>query len=170
MHISAAMASDTKALLTLWLLKTGTTPAEIRTALQLAATSRLMAAEEQGFVRTAGAPIPPAHNVSQLHPSFDVEVLKAAREAELAAEAMNSDIKALITMSLLKIGTSSDEIHSALRLASRSRAAVAEIPSDGIPAGALPDGMPDAFAAATPKQVFRNEHLASLFNQGFVAA
>jgi hypothetical protein len=41
------MNSDVKALLTLWLLKAGTSPETIQMTLQLAAASRIMAAEEQ---------------------------------------------------------------------------------------------------------------------------
>lgn len=169
MQQSAATASDTKALLTLWLLKTGTTAAEIRISLQLAATSRVMAAEERGFAATADAPLALAHNVSQLHPGGDPDMLKEAREAHFAAEAMNSDIKALITLSLLKIGTSQEEIHRALRLAARSRATDAEQSSNGIPLEELASAH-TADASSTPKQVFRNEHLAPPLSHGYAAA
>ena len=169
MHQSAATASDTKALLTLWLLKTGTTAAEIRISLQLAATSRVMAAEERGFAATADAPVALAHNVSPLHPGTDADLLKEAREAHFAAEAMNSDIKALITLSLLKIGTSQEEIHRALRLAARSRAADAQEPANGISAEEFL-ATADGASASSPKQVFRNEQLAPLLSHGYAAA
>jgi hypothetical protein len=46
MHNAATMNSDVKALLTLLLLKTGTSSQEIHNSLQLAGASRVMMAEE----------------------------------------------------------------------------------------------------------------------------
>jgi hypothetical protein len=120
MQSSPILMSDIKALLTLWLLKTGMTPAEIRTSLQLAAASRAMASDEQAYGRPDTSQT--AGNVARLYPNSEAEV--TARKAQLAVEAVNSDVMALITLSLLKVGTSSDEIQKALRLAALSRALV----------------------------------------------
>src|SRR4051812_35525523 len=107
MQNSIAMNSDIKALLTLWLLKTGTNAQEIHTALQVAAASRVMVAEENAGPsrpeETAAVP----HNVSKLRPAADA--MSLARKQRQQADAMNSDIKALLTLSLLKIGATSNE-------------------------------------------------------------
>jgi hypothetical protein len=200
MQNSIAMNSDIKALLTLWLLKTGTNAQEIHTALQVAAASRVMVAEENGdSSRNEDAAIVP-HNVSKLRPASDV--LAAARKQQQQADAMNSDIKALLTLSLLKIGATSNEIQTALRLAAASRAATGEEraepartepvrveapakPEPGAEAmlaaslGPIPaavnDTAPAAVAASMPapasmKQTVRNDQLSPISIHEFAAA
>jgi len=158
MHSPAVMMSDIKALLTLWLLKAGTTSAEIRTSLLLAATSRAMATDEHGYGRSetanlAQGSLAPAivSNIARLYPNSDAEI--AARKTQQAVEAMNSDVMALITLSLLKVGTSSDEIQQALRLAALSRAPLQEEKAQ--PARPAPEPI-----SVASKQALLNELLA----------
>lgn len=124
MQNTAAMNSDVKALLTLLALKTGTTSPEIHHALQLAAASRVMMAEEHASPRGQGDAT--ASNVAKLRPNGNVpETSNSVRRMKQSAEAMNSDIKALITLMLLKNGADANEIQTALRMAASSRAAAA---------------------------------------------
>jgi hypothetical protein len=167
------MMSDIKALLTLWLLKIGTTPAEIRTSLQLAAASRAMATDEQDDDRPEPVSASPASqliasNIARLYPNSEAEI--AARRAQSALEATNSDVMTLITLSLLKVGTSSDEIQKALRLAALSRAAI----RDESGTGSLPDAAPDLpdppRTSIASKQAALNELLAPHLTNGLVSA
>lgn len=164
--------SDIKALLTLWLLKAGTSSSEIRTSLQLAATSRAMATEDHAVARTDPAqPAPTSHapsvasNIARLYPNSDAEI--AARRSQAAVVAMNSDIMALITLSLLKIGTSSDEIQQALRLAALSRTPARDEKS--APHAAMPEPVVGAASMAF-KQAALNELLSSKAVQGMASA
>jgi ribosomal protein L7/L12 len=194
MQNSIAMNSDIKALLTLWLLKTGTNAQEIHTALQVAAASRVMVAEENaGPSREEAAPTP--NNVAKFRPAS--EALAVARRQSQQADAMNSDIKALLTLSLLKIGATSNEIQTALRLAAASRVAASEeraeparsetpvqrepiadttLAAAGV--GPIPAAVNDtapAVAASEPisvsaKQSLRNDQLAPISIHEFAAA
>jgi hypothetical protein len=156
MQSSAILMSDIKALLTLWLLKTGMTPAEIRTSLQLAAASRAMASDEQAYGRPDTSQT--AANVARLYPNSEAEVI--ARKAQQAIEAVNSDVMALITLSLLKVGTSSDEIQKALRLAALSRALVRdENTRASVGTQELPDPLGGGPASIASKQAALNELL-----------
>jgi hypothetical protein len=56
-----------------------------------------------------------------------------------SADMMNSDIKALLTLLLLKNGAGSNEIQTALRMAAASRAAQAEELADAVRAETLAD-------------------------------
>jgi hypothetical protein len=195
MQNSVAMNSDIKALLTLWLLKTGTNAQEIHTALQVAAASRVMVAEENaGPLRTEEATVVP-NNIAKFRPAS--EAMAVARKQQQQADAMNSDIKALLTLSLLKIGATSNEIQTALRLAAASRVAVAEerveaarteaqirpepaaeaapAPTVGPVPAAVNDTAPAPVAAAiaassTVKQSVRNDQLAPISIHEFAAA
>jgi hypothetical protein len=165
MQSPAVVISDIKALLTLLLLKTGTTSAEIRTSLQFASTWRAMAGDDRGNEPAGLAH--PANNVARLYPNSDAET--AARNMQLAIEAMNSDVMALLTLSLLKTGSTSEEIQKALHLAALSRATVAvETPRSAVVSD-LPEpsdpfgGDPVALAL---KQALLNELLVSGSSHG----
>jgi hypothetical protein len=165
------MNSDIKALLTLWLLKTGTNAQEIHTALQIAAASRVMVAEENAGPGRAEEAAPPANNVSKFRPAS--EALSNARKMRQQADAMNSDIKALLTLSLLKIGTSSNEIQTALRLAAASRVPASDERIE--PARTEEIAQPEAAsvadaASANAKQAVRNDQLAPISIKEFAAA
>lgn len=126
MQNTAAMNTDVKALLTLLALKTGTSSPEIHHALQLAAASRVMMAEEHANPARSHADMP-ASNVAKLRPNGTnmPETSASVRRMKQSADAMNSDIKALITLMLLKNGADANEIQTALRMAAGSRAAAA---------------------------------------------
>ncbi|MDB5655128.1 MAG: hypothetical protein JWQ94_2741 [Tardiphaga sp.] len=134
MHNAATMNSDVKALLTLLLLKTGTSSQEIHNSLQLAAASRVMMAEEFASPVRAQACDATTNNVAKLRPiGGNPDILTAAaRRLKQTADAMNSDIKALLTLLLLKNGAGSSEIQTALRMAAASRAALAEEQADAV--------------------------------------
>jgi hypothetical protein len=164
MQNSAAMNSDVKALLTLLLLKTGTNSPEIHNALQLAAASRVMMAEEYaGPSRSAVADTTP-HNVAKLRPTAGMSDAAAAsaRKMKQNSEAMNSDIKALLTLLLLKNGADANEIQTALRMAAASRAAMAEEQAEAYRVETLAESAATSgadIASVTARQVVRNEQL-----------
>jgi ribosomal protein L7/L12 len=169
MQNSLAMNSDIKALLTLWLLKTGTNAQEIHTALQIAAASRVMVAEENAGPGRPEETAPAANNIAKFRPAS--EALSNARKMRQQADAMNSDIKALLTLSLLKIGTSSNEIQTALRLAAASRVPATEERAE--PARVEEAAQPEVATASdaeTAKQALRNDHLAPISIKEFAAA
>ena len=133
MHNAATMNSDVKALLTLLLLKTGTSSQEIHNSLQLAAASRVMMAEEYA-TPARNAPDTATNNVAKLRPiggTNDI-VSAAAKRMKQSADSMNSDIKALLTLLLLKNGAGSNEIQTALRMAAAQRAAMAEEQAEAV--------------------------------------
>ena len=133
MHNAATMNSDVKALLTLLLLKTGTSSQEIHNSLQLAAASRVMMAEESA-TSVRSAPDATTNNVAKLRPiggTNDI-VSAAAKRMKQSADSMNSDIKALLTLLLLKNGAGSSEIQTALRMAAAQRAAMAEEQAEAV--------------------------------------
>ena len=133
MHNAATMNSDVKALLTLLLLKTGTSSQEIHNSLQLAAASRVMMAEENSIPARA-TPDATTNNVAKLRPigGTSENVSAAAKRIQQIADSMNSDIKALLTLLLLKNGAGSNEIQTALRMAAAQRAAVAEDQAEAV--------------------------------------
>jgi hypothetical protein len=161
---NSAMNFDIKALLTLLLLKSGTSPKDIQTAVNMAAAARLMAAEE------CAEPAPSAEaeetntsNVTNIRPVLNDEAESAAapRKFEPHADAMNSDIKALLTLLLLQNGASSREIQTTLRMAAAVRDMMADEPSEPPPAdvstaavGRIPE------TRSSLKQAVRNERLA----------
>jgi hypothetical protein len=120
MH-NAAMSFDIKALLTLLLLKQGTSSKDIQTAVNLTAAARLMVAEQ--YAETAPSEDLEAGNVTSIRPArrSGADTVSGARPFEPHADAMNSDIKALLMMLLLLLqnGASSREIQTTLRLAAR---------------------------------------------------
>lgn len=164
MQNSAAMNSDIKALLTLLLLKTGTSSPEIHNALQLAAASRVMMAEEYAGPTRSPVTETTPYNVAKLRPVAGSDAAAtSARKMKLNGEAMNSDIKALLTLLLLKNGAGSNEIQTALRMAAASRAALAEEQADALRAEALAEQVSTTntdVAQLTARQAVRNDQLA----------
>jgi hypothetical protein len=164
MH-NAAMNFDIKALLTLLLLKQGTSSKDIQTAVNLSAAARLMVAEE--YAEPAPDEDLEAGNVTNIRPARRPGA--DTRPFEPHADAMNSDIKALLMLLLLQNGASSREIQTTLRLAARTRGLMAE---------ELLDAPEEEIAAAvsraqearpTPKQALRNDHLAPVALREFAA-
>jgi hypothetical protein len=169
MQSAYAMNSDIKALLTLWLLRMGTSPEAIQMTLQLAAASRIMVAEEQ---TAPDERAPPASNVAKLRLLTDANAA-AANEERLNTDAMNSDVKALLSLALLKSGASSREIKMTLRLAAASRTGLDD-ENDELQQLAVttePVAVRRAgIVSLTPKQLLRNEHLAPISRRGSAVA
>ena len=170
MQSAYAMNSDVKALLTLWLLRMGTSPEAIQMTLQLAAASRIMMAEEQAASPDERAP--PASNVAKLRLLADANAA-AANEERLNTDAINSDVKALLSLALLKSGASSREIQMTLRLAATSRTGLDD--ADNEPRQLAVTTEPVAIRRAgivslTPKQMLRNEHLDPISRRGSAVA
>ncbi|MEA3161066.1 MAG: hypothetical protein QOD95_2614 [Gammaproteobacteria bacterium] len=166
MH-NAAMSFDIKALLTLLLLKQGTSSKDIQTAVNLTAAARLMVAEE--YAESAPSEDLEAGNVTNIRLGRRADTVAGARPFEPHADAMNSDIKALLMLLLLQNGASSREIQTTLRLAARTRGLMAE---------ELLEAPEEEIAAAvartqetrpTPKQALRNDHLAPVPLREFAA-
>jgi hypothetical protein len=163
MQSPSAMSCEIKSLLTLWLLKTGTAPQEIQTALQIAATWRAMAAEEpEQWPQSDGWPQSATGNVTKIRPTSKTSL---SREEIQNFNTTNSEIKALVTLSLLKIGTTANEIQIAVRLAGASRADAAKDKATALRAASAAAPRVVRTVAAltpTPKQVVRNVHLAPI--------
>ena len=163
MHNAATMNSDVKALLTLLLLKTGTSSQEIHNSLQLAAASRVMMAEE--FATPARQADATTNNVAKLRPIGSGDTVSAAaRRMKQSADSMNSDIKALLTLLLLKNGAGSNEIQTALRMAAAQRAAMAEEQAEAVRA----ETQAEAAVADAPK-VVRSEQVGPVQAKEFAA-
>jgi hypothetical protein len=166
MH-NSAMNFDIKALLTLLLLKQGTSSKDIQTAVNLTAAARLMVAEE--YAGQDEAP-PEAGNITRIrsarHPEAD-----ASRPFEPHVDAMNSDIKALLMLLLLQNGASSREIQTTLKMAARSRGAAADEHAEpaqpDVPVAEV-SKVPEP-RAMTPKQALRTERLAPISTREFAA-
>jgi hypothetical protein len=152
---NSAMNFDIKALLTLLLLKQGTSSKDIQTAVKLTAAARLMVAEEYADRNEA----PAASNITNIRA---VRVVDRAFEPHL--DTMNSDIKALLMLLLLQNGASSREIQTTLRLAARTRGAAADQASETIEEAVPLVEVTKALEsrAMTPKQAVRTERLAPL--------
>ena len=127
---NSAMNFDIKALLTLLLLKSGTSSRDIQTAVNLTAAARLMVAEEYAETATADEAAVEGGNVTKIRTARSTEADTEARQYDPQADAMNSDIKALLMLLLLQSGASSREIQTTLRLAAKSRGAVTEEKAD----------------------------------------
>jgi hypothetical protein len=175
MQNTAAMNSDVKALLTLLLLKTGTSSPEIHNALQLAAASRVMMAEEYANPMRMQGIEASGSNVAKLRPATAVNVPEtsaAVRRMKQSADAMNSDVKALLTLLLLKSGADSNEIQTALRMAASSRAVAAAEEAESIRAETQAEAASAAMtelASITARQAVRNESLAPISAKEFAA-
>ena len=163
---NSAMIFDIKALLTLLLLKQGTSAKDIQTAVNLTAAARLMVAEEyadESETQDSG-------NVTPLRSPRHGET-HAARAFEPHADAMNSDIKALLMLLLLQNGASSREIQTTLRLANKSRVVAVDEQSDpyqeAVPVAEVTKALETR--PMTPKQALRAEHLAPISMRDFAA-
>jgi hypothetical protein len=172
MQNAASMNSDIKALLALLLLKSGASTKEIQTALQLAAASRVMVAEEN------------AEEDDNREVASNVADLRAtARDQDNVRgtgvptqDVMNSDIKALLTLLLLRGGTRSTEIQTTLRFAAASRVMIAEELAEPVAeeaelaeqeAAEIPK--PVRMRSISPRQPLRAEHLAPIAVRDFAA-
>lgn len=160
MQNAQAMNSDVKALLTLWLLKMGTKTQEIQTVLQLAAASRVMVAEELSLA-SMEEPQPAAGNVATLRCASE------PKAAVVQTSTMHSDIKALLTLALIKVGVGLDDIQTTLRLAAGSRAEAALEEQEAPAAEPAP---PQAATAPTSRQSLRAAHLAPIPMREYAAA
>jgi hypothetical protein len=182
MHDTAL--TEIKALLSLALLKSGTSASAIQTAIDIAATTRLMAGEEcaefthderngaDGLVT----------NVRDLRHG-DAAAAVRDRKREQPLSTLNGDVKALLSLLLLQHGATSREILTTLRMAAATRRQdgehtaaqerertepeepieVVAPPTPQKPHIALrPDMLPDDIRLATPKQRMRNEYLAPI--------
>jgi len=94
---NSAMNFDIKALLTLLLLKSGTSSRDIQTAVNLTAAARLMVAEE--YAETA--PIdevatPEGGNVTKIRSARNADAVTTARNYDPQTDAMNSDIRRFV--------------------------------------------------------------------------
>lgn len=166
MQNALAMNSDVKALLTLWLLKMGTKTQEIQTVLQLAAASRVMVAEELSLA-----------SMEEPHSGTgNVATLRCASEPNAAVvqtSTLHSDIKALLTLALIKVGVSLDDIQTTLRLAAGSRAeatAAFEEEDDAPDSEPVHQAPPQAAAAPASRQSLRAAHLAPIPMREYAAA
>jgi hypothetical protein len=166
MQNALAMNSDVKALLTLWLLKTGTKTQEIQTVLQLAAASRVMVAEELclGSIEEE----------RQHSTAMNVAKLRCASEPNAAVvqiSTMHSDIKALLTLALIKVGVGLDDIQTTLRLAAGSRAESDHDDEDAASTGEPVQQAPvQAAPAPSSRQSLRAAHLAPIPMREYAAA
>lgn len=179
MHDTAL--TEIKALLSLALLKSGTSASAIQTAIDVAATTRLMAGEECAeFTHDDrnGAD----GNVRDLRHG-DAAAAVRDRKREQPISTLNGDVKALLSLLLLQHGATSREILTTLRMAAATRRQDSEHtagqereraePEEPIEATATPmpqkshialrpDMLPDDIRPATPKQRMRNEYLAPI--------
>jgi hypothetical protein len=155
---------DIKALLTLLLLKQGTTSRDIQAAVNLTATARLMVAKEYADIAQHHEAAE-AGNVARIRSSRQSDV-DAVRPFEPHLDTLNSEIKALLMLLLLQSGASQHEIQTTLRLAAKSRSAATteeyEMVQEEMPVEAAP-------APRRVKQVFRPEHLAPIGANEFAA-
>jgi hypothetical protein len=160
-----AMNADVKALLTLWLLKMGTTTQEIQTVLQLAAASRVMVAEELSLLSMEEIrPHQTARNVASLRSA------SAPNAAVTQTLAMHSDIKALLTLALINVGVSLDDIQMTLRLAAGSRTECARDEEDDAPVSEPVRQAAPPAAPAAPSRPLRAGHLAPIPMREYAAA
>jgi hypothetical protein len=163
--MQSATNLDIKALLTLLLLKSGTSSKEIQTAVNVAAAARLMAAEEYAAAVQLGATAERGDGkISRIYvaPNGDTRF-------DPQVDGVNSDIKAMLTLLLLQNGASSKEIQTTLRLAASSHDPAAERQAEPDSAAPAATGRTAAVHAMTPKQAYRNDHLATAPVREFAA-
>lgn len=180
MHDTAL--TEIKALLSLALLKSGTSASAIQTAIDIAATTRLMAGEECAEFTHDERNGADGHvtNVRDLRHG-DAAAAVRDRKREQPLSTLNGDVKALLSLLLLQHGATSREILTTLRMAAATRRQdgehtagperertelehpTAAPPVPQKPHIALrPDMLPDDIRPATPKQRMRNEYLAPI--------
>ena len=177
--------TEIKALLTLALLKSGTSAIAIQTAIEVAATTRLMAGEETAEFAHHDDGNDADGNVTNIRDLRHGDAAAAVRDRkrEQPIGALNGDVKALLSLLLLQHGATSREILTTLRMAAATRRqdgeqtvgqdrerTELEQPTDAAttaisqkPHIALtPDILPADVRSATPKQRMRNEYLAPI--------
>jgi hypothetical protein len=183
MHDTAL--TEIKALLSLALLKSGTSAKDIQTAIDVAATTRLMAGEEGAelaYDDSSGAD-GSVSNIRDLRHGNAAAVVRD-RKREQPISALNGDVKALLSLLLLQHGATSREILTTLRMAAATRRrdgeqtdgqererTELEQPAEAITATPVPqephvvlrpEMLPADIRPATPKQRLRNEYLAPI--------
>lgn len=177
MQNAAAMNSDIKALLALLLLKSGTNAKDIQTALQLAAASRVMVAEENAeAIEDDDLDEDFASNISDLRTTVRDQADHTRGRRAPSQDVMNSDIKALLTLLLLRSGTSSVEIQTTLRFAAASRVMITEelaepraIENEPEEREVVEAPKPAKVRSFSPRQPLRAEHLAPIAVREFAA-
>jgi hypothetical protein len=152
MHDSASF--EIKALLTLALLKSGTSAKDIQTAVNVASAARLMIAQEYAALARGD------------EGRFDSKVTNMRGEPlgqkqELNTDSVHCEIKALLSLLLLQNGASQKEILTTLRLASAAAAQMAEEDQDDAEQ-MVEEEVPQQPERRNPtaKQTLRNEQLA----------
>jgi hypothetical protein len=160
MHDSASF--EIKALLTLALLKSGTSAKDIQTAINVASAARLMVIEEYAELVRSGESGSDA-NVANIYEARHGVSPSApqSRRRGLEVDGMNSDIKALLSVLLLQHGASPKEILTTLRMAAAARTADDEEMPEQM-AGEEDARREPERRHSTPKQALRNELLASI--------
>jgi hypothetical protein len=178
MHDTAL--TEIKALLTLALLKSGTAAKDIQTAIDVAATTRLMVGEEgaePGYDDGNGAD----GNVTNIRDLRPGNAAPAPRERKRSRpiSGLNGDVKALLSLLLLQHGATSREILAALRMAAAPREQVEqttaqdsepaqlEQPTEAVatpvpqklPVVLRPEMLSADIRPSTPKQRLRNDYL-----------
>jgi len=153
MHDTASF--EIKALLTLALLKSGTSAKDIQTAVNVASAARLMIIEE--FAELAREENAVDSNITSLHEARHGAT--AGRKPEPQVEGINPDIKALLSLLLLQHGATPKEIRTTLRLAAAARGAEN---NEMTPERVAAPETKETEKRQTAKQTMRNEFLAPI--------
>jgi hypothetical protein len=158
MHDTAL--TEIKALLTLALLKSGTCARDIQNAIDVAATTRLIAGEECAAPHHDDGSIADGRitNIRDLRHG-DTAAASRERKRRQPISGLNGDVKALLSLLLLQHGATSREILTTLRMAAAT--SVQEDCQDDEQAE-LEQPKTVATVLATPRQRLRNEHLAPI--------
>jgi hypothetical protein len=154
MHDTAL--TEIKALLTLALLKSGTCARDIQNAIDVAATTRLIAGEECAAPDHDDGSIADGRitNIRDLRHG-DTAAASRERKRRQPISGLNGDVKALLSLLLLQHGATSREILTTLRMA-----AATSVQEDE--QAELEQPKTVATVLATPRQRLRNEHLAPI--------
>ena len=158
MHDTAL--TEIKALLTLALLKSGTSGRDIQNAIDVAATTRLIAGEECAALDHDDRGLADG-NVTNIRDLRQGDAVAASRERKRQppVSGLNGDVKALLSLLLLQHGATSREILMTLRMAATT--SVQEDRQD-VEQAELEQPETVATVLVTPRQRLRNEHLAPL--------
>jgi hypothetical protein len=186
MHDTAL--TEIKALLTLALLKSGTSAKDIQGAIDIAATTRLMAGAEcaefeQHDRNDADVNVTNIRDLRQ----GNAGAPRRERKRELPISGLNGDVKALLSLLLLQHGATSREILAALRMAAAPREQICEPnveqttaqgsepaeleqPAEAadtpmpqkLPVVLRPEMLSTDIRPTTPKQRLRNDYLAPI--------
>jgi hypothetical protein len=152
MHDTAL--TEIKALLSLALLKSGTSAKDIQNAIDVAAMTRLIAGEEgAAFDHDDRSTAGPVTNIRDLrHGDAPRE-----RKRQPPISGLNGDVKALLSLLLLQHGASAKEILTTLRMA-----AATSVQEEDDEQAEFEQPVAVATVLATPRQRLRNEHLAPI--------